>query len=588
MSRLRSLLPVLLAALLCGYGLGHASFWYDEFFAVRFARLDARSLVDLVTGTAFDDLHPPLYYLLAGLSSAALGTSEAAARALSAVAGVVTVALVHQLGAALDRPRAGRWAALLLAAMPFHVYYAREARMYALLSALAAASTLALVRLARRPRAATLWTWIALSSAMVMTHYFGALCLAGQALLVAARGRRGVSSLGGWVAMFAAPAAVFAPWLLVVSWQSQHVAHGYLGASLAAWLDLARWLGGAHPRGPLFMALPLLLAAACGLWRSGRPPAATLAGPAPVGDRERLALRVVGAAFSALTIVAWWERHAVAAWVERFRVDVGSPAARAVAEGGLAATSLVVGAASLSLAALALSWRDRGPSPVEGSDPLRSLRAVVTALVATPLAVVLAAEATGHPLLIARSFIALAPMIALAAGAGLDALGSRAAGIALTAVLLSTSARMVPFPGWAARARDWATHTHVEWRSLRGVVPAGATVVVLHGFSTDGVMYYLADRDVLRVAPDADGALRVGQAHYGHGGHGRWAAGARVDEWPAEFSWIDPWAPGRRLEGERRAVAAAVRARCACAAVATLPRDATVYRCRPLRGNPAP
>lgn len=137
---------------------------------------------------------------------------------------------------------------------------------------------------------------------------------------------------------------------------------------------------------------------------------------------------------------------------------------------------------------------------------------------------------------------------------------------------------MVPFPWWRAQARSWATHTHAEWRALREAVPRepALPVAVLQGYSTDAVLHYLSDRDVLRLTADGDLA-RVGQAHHGGRGPRRWRPGEVFDA--PSFYWVDPWAPGRRLVSAREALSAVIRRGARCATVATLPPDATVYRC---------
>lgn len=138
-----ALLAILvLAAFLRLYKIDAQSLWYDEGNSARIAE---RSLQLIVEGAA-GDIHPPLYYILLKYWRAVFGEGEAALRALSALAGVLTVGFAYLIGRDMFSRRVGLIAAFLYAVMPFAVYYGQEARMYALLALCAAASTWALFR----------------------------------------------------------------------------------------------------------------------------------------------------------------------------------------------------------------------------------------------------------------------------------------------------------------------------------------------------------------------------------------------------------------------------------------------------------
>lgn len=105
------------------------SLWNDEGNAYVQA---TRSFSDIAANAA-RDIHPPGYYwLLAGWRSL-VGESEFALRALSVFASLLTVAFTYALGRRLFNPAAGLVAAGLVALNTFSIYYAQEARMYALL-----------------------------------------------------------------------------------------------------------------------------------------------------------------------------------------------------------------------------------------------------------------------------------------------------------------------------------------------------------------------------------------------------------------------------------------------------------------------
>jgi hypothetical protein len=134
--RLAPLVILLLACALRFYNIGTQSLWNDEGNSLRLAE---RVVPDLIAAARLD-IHPPGYYIALKGWIAALGETEFALRAFSALAGVLTVAFVYALGKSLFAPGAGVVAALLVAINSFNVYYSQEARMYALLALWAAAA----------------------------------------------------------------------------------------------------------------------------------------------------------------------------------------------------------------------------------------------------------------------------------------------------------------------------------------------------------------------------------------------------------------------------------------------------------------
>ncbi len=142
MKKYFALLIVVLAAFLRFHRLGAQSFWNDE---GNSARLAERS-VSLILAGAAGDIHPPGYYLLLAAWRAALGHSEFALRGLSALAGIVLVALVYRLGKQYFDEPAALASAFFAAVHPALIYYSQEARMYELVAALAAAAFLAMTQ----------------------------------------------------------------------------------------------------------------------------------------------------------------------------------------------------------------------------------------------------------------------------------------------------------------------------------------------------------------------------------------------------------------------------------------------------------
>ena len=148
--------PLLLVILLAFFfrleNLGRRPLHFDEGNNVYFGLRAPQILQDSIDHAEAD---PPIHRLLLGGWMVLVGTSPLAIRFLSALIGTLAVALTAQLGQALLR---NRWQATVLALFmaysAFHIDYSQEAKGYALVCALALASTLAWLRLIPNPHRA--------------------------------------------------------------------------------------------------------------------------------------------------------------------------------------------------------------------------------------------------------------------------------------------------------------------------------------------------------------------------------------------------------------------------------------------------
>lgn len=220
---------LLLAGLCClaaftlrAHGLAGQSLWLDEGASYAFALLPPGTLI---ARTFNSEPNPPLYYLLLHVWVGGAGTSEYALRYLSVLPGVLTVALTYRLGLALVGQPAAIAAALLTAVSPYLIWYAQQARMYALLGCLAAATLLAVHRAVQRP---TRGAWTAFGIvllATLYTHFYGLFVLLVCGLyLVTALPDRALRRIWAASALaFTIPILLYLPWLVAVL---QHGDHG--------------------------------------------------------------------------------------------------------------------------------------------------------------------------------------------------------------------------------------------------------------------------------------------------------------------------------------------------------------------------
>jgi 4-amino-4-deoxy-L-arabinose transferase-like glycosyltransferase len=257
------------AVILLGFGLriaslGAQSLWFDEGWSWHLARLPLGEMAAVTAG----DRSPPLYYALLGAWLQLAGDSELALRFPSAAADTAAVALVIALARALAGRRAalaGTLAASLWAISPLAVWYAQEARMYALMTALCLASTCALWSWLRAPlagepaRRGPLIASAALLAAAVYCHYYAVFLLPahGLAVVLLCLPRRTASArraLGAWAVAALAAALAAVPWLLFAS-PGFAYDDGFAFPLNAIDLRLAEWTT-AFASGGLFRALP--------------------------------------------------------------------------------------------------------------------------------------------------------------------------------------------------------------------------------------------------------------------------------------------------------------------------------------------
>jgi hypothetical protein len=145
-------------------GITHQSLWLDEAYS---AYLAAHRFPQILAFVSSSDAHPPLYYLVLHVWMV-VGRSELTLRALSAGASLGAVALTYELGRRLANSRVAFLAGALMAISAFQVWYAQEARMYALTTFAVLVAVWALVRACETRRALF---WVIYTCAMLAAIY---------------------------------------------------------------------------------------------------------------------------------------------------------------------------------------------------------------------------------------------------------------------------------------------------------------------------------------------------------------------------------------------------------------------------------
>jgi 4-amino-4-deoxy-L-arabinose transferase-like glycosyltransferase len=224
---------ILAAALVLRFwGLGDKNLWLDEAASWTVATSDWPEFWRVVTL----DIHPPLYYLLLKGWVAIFGDGVAAMRSLSAIASVAALWCAYLL-ARRFLPRPVALAVLgLLAISPHQLYYAQEARMYALATVAVLAGTLAWVRwIDSEGQSRAALTGFALAAAAALyLHYFSALWFASIVLFTVLW--RPAQDRGAVLRRFGLALAGIA--VLYVPWVAVAVAHFVRGQPWRAAVDL--------------------------------------------------------------------------------------------------------------------------------------------------------------------------------------------------------------------------------------------------------------------------------------------------------------------------------------------------------------
>lgn len=160
------------AAALRFYDLGFRSLWLDEVFTAQVVRLpDVGSVIQYLET---DPGSTPLHYLLTWLLRP-LGVNEFAIRLPYAVAGVAAVLALAALVARLYGRVTGIAAGVLMAILPFAIFYSQESRPYSLFMLLSPLAMLAAYRAAASRRARD---WVLLAVPCALDLYTGYLAIA--------------------------------------------------------------------------------------------------------------------------------------------------------------------------------------------------------------------------------------------------------------------------------------------------------------------------------------------------------------------------------------------------------------------------
>jgi mannosyltransferase len=165
------------------FHIGTASLWNDELFTRFYPDLG----IDYMWTDGFsEETTPPTYYTFLLGWIKLFGTSPSALRWPSVIFSTMTIPLTYALGRELDGRFCGLVAAFLFAIAPMEIYYAQEARAYAMMGVPAGLALLGAAWLLRDPKSLRgLVCYVFGVVGSVYVHNVGAFLAASMAVAVA-------------------------------------------------------------------------------------------------------------------------------------------------------------------------------------------------------------------------------------------------------------------------------------------------------------------------------------------------------------------------------------------------------------------
>lgn len=142
----------------------------DEPFTLFHSQKSLTGIFEMLKG----ENNPPLYFLFMKIWTSIFGIGTFAARFPSAVFSSLAASMIYLTGRKFFNPRTGLIASLLFTFSNTHLFYAQDARVYALFFLLTVCSTYVFLGLQQQPGSKKLLIgWIILNVLLLYSHFFG-------------------------------------------------------------------------------------------------------------------------------------------------------------------------------------------------------------------------------------------------------------------------------------------------------------------------------------------------------------------------------------------------------------------------------
>ena len=205
------ILLLAIAAALRLFMLGHQSLWLDEIASWEFASQHLHRVLQS------EPTNPPIYYLILHFWMKLFGTTETGIRSLNIVPSVFCVWLAYRFSDRLFDRGVAYVSAAYMTFSTFQIYYAQEARCFALLTVLLLAATMCLWEALNSESARQGYLYYGaytlLAALALYTHFITIFFLAAHGLYVLFRRTK---HLWNVTASIAGALLLFSPWLITM------------------------------------------------------------------------------------------------------------------------------------------------------------------------------------------------------------------------------------------------------------------------------------------------------------------------------------------------------------------------------------
>jgi len=208
--------PMLLIIIIAGvllrcFRLSFQSYWFDEVMSIRHV-LEGDFFGFLAHGFGGD---PPLYEFLLYFWIKIFGQSEAPVRALSVIFSAATLPAVYLLAKELFDNKTAVYSTLLLSFSAYHIYYAQEARMYALVGFLAVCSGFFFIKALKTDKKNT-WVMYTVTTILAFyAHYSALFVVLAETIIIYLFWRKYREKVFFWISSLSAVLIMSFPWGMV-------------------------------------------------------------------------------------------------------------------------------------------------------------------------------------------------------------------------------------------------------------------------------------------------------------------------------------------------------------------------------------
>lgn len=227
-------LVILLGFALRLYQLDRNSLWFDEIVLTWLASPSFLEGLNRLIGQGIQ--FAPLDHLVIRIWLLA-GEGDWWVRFPSLIFSMLTIPLMTQVGQRMFNRRVGFLAAAIWAVSPYQIWYAQEAKGYALLALAAAGSMYAFVGLLRGERKTSSWQFVIFNMLGISTHYFMFLIPTVQFVIILLNFRKYYRHFRYWVLLQIVSGLVLLPWFGYIIYR-QHLATGIGWIPFPTLLDL--------------------------------------------------------------------------------------------------------------------------------------------------------------------------------------------------------------------------------------------------------------------------------------------------------------------------------------------------------------